>query len=137
MKKFLAIIGCAAVMAVLGVAAGQKFAELKITVVRDYNGKPIRNASVVLHQVDDNGKQSKGGMQLKTNAEGEAGYPSIPYGKLRIQVIASGFQTYGEDIEISESTHEMVVKLKRPQDQYSIYDKDKPKPEEKKGPPQD
>jgi hypothetical protein len=134
MKKLFAILGSAALMAALGVAAGQKFADLKVTVLRNSNGKPIRNASVVLHPVDDKGRQSNSGLQLKTNAEGEAGYPSIPYGKLRIQVIAPGFQTYGEDFDISQPTHEIVVKLKRPQEQYSIYGNEK-KPPEKKEPP--
>ncbi len=118
-------------MAALGVAAGQKFAELKFTILRDSNGKPVRNASVVLHQVDDKGQQAKGGVQLKTDAEGRTSYPSVPYGKLRVQVIAPGFQTYGEDYDISEPSQEFTIKLKRPQEQYSIY-KDKPKEDEKK-----
>ncbi len=123
-------------MAALGVAAGQKFSDLKFTVVRDSNGKPVRNASVVLHPVDDKGQQAKGGVQLKTDAEGRAGYPSVPYGKLRVQVIAPGFQTYGEDYDISEPTHEFTIKLKRPAEQYSIYGnkKDEKKQEEKKPP---
>ncbi len=131
MKKLLAILGCAAIMAALGVAAGQKFAELKFTILRDSNGTPVRNASVVLHQVDDKGQQAKGGVQLKTDAEGRTSYPSVPYGKLRVQVIAPGFQTYGEDYDITEPSHEFTIKLKRPQEQYSIY-KDKPKEDEKK-----
>ncbi len=137
MKKLLAILGCAAILAALGVAAGQKFAELKFTIVRDSNGNPIRNASVVLHQVDDKGQQAKGGVQLKTDAEGHAGYPSVPYGKLRVQVIAPGFQTYGEDYDITEPSHEFTIKLKRPQEQYSIYtdkSKEEPKKDEKKPP---
>ncbi len=134
-KKLLGIAGFGAVMVVLGVAAaGQKYAELKFNVVRDNGGKPVRNASVVLHQVNQDGKQSKGGLQLKTDSEGHASYGSVPYGKLRIQVIAQGFQTFGEDYDISEPTHEITVKLKRPQDQYSIYT-DKPKEEPKKPPP--
>ena len=32
---------------------------LNFVVIRDYNGKPIRNASVVMHPVEKNGKQSK------------------------------------------------------------------------------
>jgi hypothetical protein len=136
MRKFFAITGFAALMVVLGVAAGQKYADLKFVVLRDYNGKAIRNASVVLHQVDKEGKQSKGGLQLKTDGEGKASYGSVPYGKLRVQVIASGFQTYGADLEIDQPTHEITIRLKRPQEQFSIY-KEGPKKDEKKpqGPP--
>jgi len=109
-----------------GAAADKKqqdenYANLKFLVLKSYNGKPIRNASVVLHALDEKGKQAKGGLELKTNSEGKAGFDGIPYGKLRIQVIAPGFQTYGEDHDINQPEQELVIKLKRPQDQYTIY----------------
>ncbi len=135
MKTAFAILAFAALMVVLGVAAGQNYADLNFVVVRDYNGKPVRNASVVLHTVDKDGNQSKGGLQLKTDAEGKTSYNSVPYGKLRVQVIASGFQTFGEDYEINQSSREIVVKLKRPAGQFSIYNnppKDEPKKNEPK-----
>jgi hypothetical protein len=94
---------------------------LRFLVLKDYNGKPVRNASVILHQVNSGGRQGHGGLELKTDNEGKASYAGIPYGKLRIQVIAPGFQTYGEDHNISQPEQEFVIKLKRPQEQYSIY----------------
>ena len=107
------------------VAAGEKpaqqFADLKFIILKDYNGKPIRNASVILHELDARGRQGQGGLQLKTDNEGKASYSGIPYGKLRIQVIAPGFQTYGQDHDINQPEHEFVIRLKRPQEQYSIY----------------
>ncbi len=126
MRRIVAILAFAAAMVVLGVAAGQKYSDLKFSVVRNSDGKPIRNASVVLHQVDKEGQQSKGGLQLKTDENGNAGFNSVPYGKLRIQVIAPGYQTFGNDFDIDEPTQQIVVKLRRPQEQYSIYT-DKPK----------
>ncbi len=135
MKSALAILGFAALMVALGVAAGQNYAGLTFVVVRDYNGKPIRNASVVLHTVDKDGNQSKGGLQLKTDLEGKTSYNSVPYGKLRVQVIAPGFQTFGEDYDISQPSQEIVIRLKRPQQQYSIYGnapKEPPKQEQPK-----
>ncbi len=100
-----------------------KSSDLKFVVVKEENGKPVRNASVILHAVDKNGKQEKGGLQLKTDAEGNASFNGIPYGKLRIQVLARGFQTFGNDYDISEPTHTFEIKLKPPQKQFSIYDK--------------
>ena len=50
------------------VLAQDDMALLNFVVIRDYNGKPIRNASVVMHPVEKNGKQSKGGLQIKTDA---------------------------------------------------------------------
>ena len=97
-------------------------AMLNFQVLRDYNGKPIRNASVVMHPVQKNGKQSKGGLQIKTDAEGKASFDGAPYGKLRVQVLAQGFQTFGADYDIDKPTLEITVKMKRPVGQYSIYE---------------
>jgi hypothetical protein len=73
---------------------------LRFVVVRDSDGKPVRNAEVVLHPVKRKGKQAKGEMELKTDAEGRTNVDGIPYGPLRVQVLAPHFQTFGEDYEI-------------------------------------
>ena len=95
---------------------------LNFQVIRDYSGKPIRNASVVMHPVQKNGQQSKGGLQLKTDADGKASFDGAPYGKLRVQVLAPGFQTFGADYDVDKPTLEIMVKMKRPAGQYSIYE---------------
>src|ERR1039458_4595972 len=59
---------------------------LRFVVVRDSDGKPVRNAEVVLHPVKRKGKQAKGEMELKTDAEGRTNVDGIPYGPLRVQV---------------------------------------------------
>ena len=95
---------------------------LRFVVVRDSDGKPVRNAEVVLHPVKRKGKQAKGEMELKTDAEGRTNIEGIPYGPLRVQVLAPHFQTFGEDYEINKAEMEITVKLKRPGEQYSIYE---------------
>ena len=95
---------------------------LRFVVVRDSDGKPVRNAEVVLHPVKRKGKQAKGEMELKTDAEGRTNIDGIPYGPLRVQVLAPHFQTFGEDYEINKAEMEITVKLKRPGGQYSIYE---------------
>jgi Carboxypeptidase regulatory-like domain len=97
-------------------------ATVNFVVVRDENGKPVRNAAVVLHPVEDNGKQSRGGIELKTDPDGKANYDGVPYGKMRIQVLASGFQTFGNDYDIGQPSLDITIKLKRPDKQYSIYE---------------
>jgi len=92
-------------------------------VLKDDSGKPVRNAAVVLHPVDKKGKQLRTGFELKTDAEGKTHFDGVPYGPLRIQVIAPGFQTFGDDFQIGQPSQEITVRLKRPQGQYSIYDK--------------
>ncbi len=133
------------VLAVTATATAKKKAEplarINVLVLRDENGKPIRNAAVVLHPVNDHGKQERGGLELKTDPEGKASYDGVPYGKLRIQVLAPGFQTYGDDYDVSQRNMDITVKMKRPGRQYSIYEehpaeKKEEKPEDENKKPQ-
>jgi Carboxypeptidase regulatory-like domain len=113
-------------------------ASLSFVVVKDYNGKPVRNAGVVMHSVGKHDKQDRGGLELKTDADGKASFDGVPYGKLRVQVLAPGFQTFGEDYEINQPTMEITVKLKRPEGQYSIYENSQnDKKDDKPSPPPD
>jgi Carboxypeptidase regulatory-like domain len=112
-------------------------AVLNFVVLKEDSGKPVRNAAVIMHPVSTHGKQERGGLELKTDADGKTSFDGIPYGKLRVQVLASGFQTFGEDYDISQAKMEFTVRLKRPQGQYSIYqdhpgDKKDDKKDEKK-----
>jgi Carboxypeptidase regulatory-like domain len=124
----------------LGAALGQKDKENEPTswvyfsVVKDDNGKPVRNAAIILHAVDEKGRQERGDMELKTDPDGKANFDGIPLGKIRVQIIASGFQTYGEDYDISKDKTEITIKMKRPHPQYSIYD-DQTNPPAKGTPP--
>ena len=127
-KSFLIVSGVVIVLGciLVGAAAAQDddegpMSELRFVGVRDYNGKPIRNAAVVLHPVNRKGKQARGGLELKTDNDGRTNIDGIPYGPLRVQVLAPGFQTFGEDYEINKPELEITVKLKRPGGQYSSY----------------
>ena len=118
-----------------GMASAEQLSLLSFVILKDYNGKPIRNASVILHPVKGNGKQARSGLELKTNADGKTSFDGVPFGKLRIQIIAQGYQTFGDDYSIDKDAMEIVVKMKRPGEQYSIYadhPKQEPKPEQKK-----
>jgi hypothetical protein len=109
-------------------------------VLKEDNSKPVRNAAVIMHAVDPRGKQERGDLELKTNAEGKASFDGIPYGKLRVQVLASGFQTYGEDFDINQHEVSITIKLKRPQEQYSVYEdhpRDSGPPPKQDAPPPD
>jgi len=99
----------------------QKTASINMTVLRTSSGKPVKNAEVVIHLIDNHGKQKQEGLELKTHDDGKAEATGIPYGKVRIQVIAPGFRTYGEDFSIDQPTHEITIKLQKPAEQLSIY----------------
>ena len=122
MRKIVLGFAITVLLASVAAFAQDDTAMLNFQVLRDYNGKPIRNASVVMHPVQKNGKQSKGGLQIKTDGEGKASFDGAPYGKLRVQVLDPGFQTFGADYDIDKPTLEITVKMKRPAGQYSIYE---------------
>ena len=46
-------------------------AAINFLVLKDDNGKPVRNAAVIMHPVNSRGKQQRGGMELKTDSEGK------------------------------------------------------------------
>jgi hypothetical protein len=130
-----ALAGALLIVCLLGTAAAQRepnpepTAVMNFLIVKEDNGKPVRNAAVIMHPVNTHGQQSKGGLELKTDTEGKTSFDGIPYGKLRVQVLASGFQTFGEDYDVDRTKMDLTIKLKRPQTQYSIY---QDHPEEKK-----
>jgi len=101
---------------------------VEVTVVRDSNGKPIENAAVIFHPME--GDKDKGNMELKTNEDGKAVIEVLPLNSTaRLQIIAKGFQTYGNDYKIDKDKMTIDVRMKRPGEQYSIY-KDHPKTED-------
>lgn len=125
-KRAASIIACFLVVSAMGAWLWAQDDEgptssVKITVVRDTDGKPVKYAQVVLHPINRKGK-SKGEMDLKTDVDGHATAESIPYGIVEVQVIAKGFQTVGEDYEVKQAEMEITVKLKRPAGQYSTYE---------------
>ncbi len=93
---------------------------IEITVLRDGSGKPIEHAAVIFHPVE--GDRDKGVMELKSNADGKATIDVIPIGDtVRLQIIAKGFQTYGQDFVVDKENLSMEIRMKRPGEQYSIY----------------
>jgi hypothetical protein len=93
--------------------------KIQVTVLRDSDSKPVENASVIFQLVSEG---DKGNMELKTNEDGKSIIDVLPVGStVRLQIIAKGFQTYGEDYKVDKAEMAFGVRLKRPGEQYSIY----------------
>src|SRR5438045_4851718 len=143
MKKFTGGAILAVLLFTVSVVMAQKDKDnesttwVYFTVVKDDNGKPVRNAAVIMHPVNEKGRQERGGLELKTDPEGRANFDGVPYGPLRVQVLARGFQTFGEDYTIEKDKTEITIKLKRPQGQFSIYGDPAGSPPPKQDPKQD
>jgi len=99
----------------------QRYSNLSFVVVREADGTPVKNASIVIHFLRRDGRQDSEGFQLKTDSDGRTSIGDIPYGKLRVQAIAKGLRTYGEDVDINLPEQQLLIRLERPADQYSIY----------------
>jgi hypothetical protein len=94
--------------------------------VKNLQDKPIERASVVVKFVEGRsivklGKKQHTRWELRTNQDGVAKIPPVPQGKIQIQVIAKGYQTFGDIFEIEEEEKTVEIKLNPPQPQYSAH----------------
>jgi hypothetical protein len=80
MRKIAIAFATAALLASAALAQDE-MAVLNFIVIRDYGGKPIRNASVVIRWEE---RQAVRGLQIKTDPDGNS-FDGVPFGKLRVQ----------------------------------------------------
>ena len=95
-------------------------------VVKNQAGKPVERASVVVkfvegHSIIKLGKAIRTSFELRSNQEGEASIPSIPQGKILVQVIAKGYQTFGKTFDVTEEEKTLEITLNPPQQQYTAH----------------
>ena len=94
--------------------------------VTSLGGKPIDHADVVVKFVKGRslielGRKLRASWEMRTNQEGVAKVPEVPQGTILIQVIASGYQTFGQTFEVYDLEKTIEVKLNSPQEQYSAH----------------
>lgn len=109
-----------------GLAVAKDFTEL-LVVIKDQDDKPVSRASVVLSRLKGkNHDKIKGRpLQIKTSLEGTAPLPPLEQGFYMLQVIAEGYKTHGDTIELSEAEQTHEVKLQPPQNQFSVHTDEK------------
>lgn len=81
------------------------------------DGKPISEASVYVRFNESGGflrKDKLAEMDLKTNQDGSVKVPEIPQGKIMIQVIATGWHTYGQWYDVDKDQQLIEIKLEPP-----------------------
>jgi hypothetical protein len=115
--------------AILSLAAGLR-ADTPVTKisiqVKTQGGRPVDRASVIVRFLGNRniaklGRHDRTTWELRTNQEGLADIPTVPQGKIRIQVIAKGYQTFGQDFEITEPEKTIPITLNPPQQQYTAH----------------
>jgi len=108
-------------------ASAADVTKLKI-VVTTKSGRPIDRADVIVRfggrSVVKLGKMVRTTWEMRSSQEGVAEIPDMPKGKIRIQIIAKGYQTFGDTFDVDEDERTIEIKLNPPQKQYSSHDKE-------------
>jgi hypothetical protein len=94
--------------------------------VKSTGGKPVENASVIVkfvkgHSVTKLGKKIRKEWELRSNQEGVVKIPPIPQGTILVQIIAKGYQTFGQNFDVDEEQKTLDIVLNPPQPQYSAH----------------
>jgi hypothetical protein len=117
----------AIVLLALSISAAFAADQTNLTiVVTNKDGKPIDRASVTIKFVAGRSKTNLGAKirtewDLKTSQEGVAKIPSIPQGKILIQVHVPNYQTFGQTFDVEQEEQTIEVKLNPPQAQYTAH----------------
>jgi len=126
-----AVIIVAAVLLVATHLAGQSAGEQKnegitrltLQVLNEANQQPVADAHVVVRFVEERilRRDKRVSWEAKTNRKGVLVLSDIPTGAVKVQIIAKGFQTYGDQHELAKPQEELTIKLQPPKDQVSAY----------------
>ncbi len=120
----LAWIGMAGLMLAGTVppAHSDETSRLSLVVLTESSRKPVADAHVVIRFVKKKIlKDKRTSWEAKTNRKGMVVLEELPLGSIKIQVIAKGYQTYGDEHELSKADEQVTVLLKLPQKQFSAY----------------
>jgi hypothetical protein len=85
--------------------------------VRDGHDQPVSNASVYVRYYMTGGflhHEKLAELSFKTNQEGAVKVPEVPQGKVLIQVIATGWHTFGKWYDMDKDEESVTIKLEPP-----------------------
>ena len=121
--SFLLAITCA--LPAMVFAEDDDLTRIRVEVLT-LSGKPIDRAAVIVDFVEGRsvlklGKKMMTHWEVRTNQEGIAKVPALPKGKVRVQVVARGYQTFGQTYDVGEPQKTLTVKLNPPQPPHSEH----------------
>ena len=98
-------------------------ARLTLQVVAGEDKQPVVDAHVVVRFAEERmlRRNKTTSWETKTNRKGVAVLSGIPLGAIKVQVIAKGYKTYGDEHELSQPEEELTIQLEPPQGQLSAY----------------
>ena len=123
--RFLALL----LVSAIALLADPPMTRLRVE-VKTPGGNPVDRANVIVKFIQGRSKVKLGkrimtSWEMKTNQEGWTKCPPIPQGRILVQVIAKGYQTYGQQIDVNEEERTVEVKLQEPQEQHSVHENPK------------
>ena len=121
----------AALLLVATQLAGQNAAEQKddantrltLQVLNETNKQPVVGAHVVVRFTEERllRRDKRVSWEAKTNRKGEVVLSDLPTGNVKVQVIAKGFQTYGDQHDLEKPREKVTILLQPPKGQVSAY----------------
>lgn len=122
MNKLVTLL-VAGMLVIPAFAAEMTRLQVKVT---NLDGKPIDRASVIINFVKGRstvkmGKKMMTHWETRTNQDGLVKMPEIPQGEILVQVIAKGYQTFGQKFDVADDERTIEIKLNPPQPQYSAH----------------
>ena len=121
----------AALLLVATQLAGQNVAEQKddastrltLQVLNETNKQPVVGAHVVVRFTEERllRRDKRVSWEAKTNRKGEIVLSDLPTGNVKVQVIAKGFQTYGDQHDLEKPQEKVTILLRPPKGQVSAY----------------
>jgi hypothetical protein len=98
--------------------ASDGYSKLRVQITAGDTNKAVGNASVyVRYDEAPSGllhKTHQAELNFKSNQDGTVKVPSVPRGKVLIQVIAPGWHTYGEWYDITKNEQTIEIHLAKP-----------------------
>jgi len=123
MRFWLALCFAALAASAAGTARGQSRpnsknarTNLRIVVTGGNDNQPVANASVYLRFTETRflRKAKKVELDLKTNHEGVAVMRDLPRAEVVIQVVATGWKSFGQRFKLDRDEQTIPIKLEKP-----------------------
>ena len=98
-------------------------ARLTLQVLDQTNKQAVADAHVIVRFAEQRilRRDKRVAWEAKTNRKGIVVLSDIPRGSVKVQVIAKGFQTYGDQHELDKPEEELTILLQPPKGQVSAY----------------
>lgn len=119
---FLVILSLTVFVRLPAAAEEEETTRLTLQVLREKDKQPVAAAHVVVRfKVEKFLKDKRTSWEVQTNRKGIVVLTDVPLGPIKVQVIAKGYQTYGNEFELSKPEEQVTVLLQSPQGQVSAY----------------